>query len=205
MHVRAIGAANAAVGRDLKRGMTIARDIRHGARALAKAPVSTSLAVAVLAVGIGATTAIFSLLDAVLLRPLPHRAPDALALLAEAAPDYAYNRVAPLNFVDWAEQNHTFQSMAGISGASLTFTGADGVPNMLRAQAVTTAFFELLGVHPVAGRTFVEADGKPGEQPIILSEGFWKSRFAGDPGVIGKAILLDRLPYTVVGVMPATF
>jgi len=160
--------------------MTLARDIRYGARALTKAPVFTLLAVAVLAAGIGATTAIFSLVDAILLRPLPYHAPDRLMFLAEAAPDYPFNRVAPLNFVDWSEQNHTFESMAAVAGASVTLSTPFGAPEKLRAQAVTSAFFDVLRVAPVTGRTFLTADAVPDTRVVVLSEAFWKRRTAAN-------------------------
>src|SRR4051812_1875910 len=185
--------------------MTFARDIRYGARALARSPLFTLLAVAVLAVGIGATTAIFSLVDAVLLRPLPYQAPDRLMSLAEAAPDYPFNRVAPLNFVDWSEQNHTFESMAAVSGASVTLSTASGAPEKLRAQAVTATFFDVLGVRPVAGRTFLPADAAAGTRVVVVSEAFWKRRYAGETATVGRVLDLDGNPFTVVGIVPAAF
>ncbi len=202
---RVTRAANAAGTAHVKGAMTLARDVRYGARALAKAPVFTLLAVAVLAAGIGATTAIFSLVDAVLLRPLPYRAPDRLMFLAEAAPDYPFNRVAPLNFVDWSEQNHAFESMAAVAGASVTLSTPSAAPEKLRAQAVTSAFFDVLGVAPVTGRTFLAADAAPGIRVVVVSEAFWKRRYGGEPGLVGRVLTLNGDPFTVVGVVPAAF
>src|SRR4051812_37478766 len=185
--------------------MTVWRDLRHAARLLAAAPGFTLLATLVLALGIGATSTIFSLLDAALLRPLPFRDPAHLVMLSEAAPDYAYNRVAPLNFVDWSEQNRTFSTMAAVSGAFKTLSTRDGIPERIQGQAVTTAFFDVLGVRPVAGRTFLKDDGRANARVVVLSERLWQSRFAADPGIVGRTIPLDGEPYTVIGVVPARF
>jgi putative ABC transport system permease protein len=163
------------------------------------------LATLVLALGIGATSTIFSLLDAALLRPLPFREPADLVMLTEAAPDYAYNRVAPLNFVDWSEQNRTFTSMAAVSGAFKTLSTKDGIPERIPGQAVTTAFFDVLGVRPLAGRTFVRDDGRSDARVVVLSERLWQRRFGGDPRLIGRTIPLDGQPHTVVGIVPASF
>jgi hypothetical protein len=142
--------------------MTVWRDLRFGARLLAQAPGFTALAILVLALGIGATSTVFSLVDATLLRPLPFRAPHELVMLWEAPPGYAYNRVAPLNFADWSEQNRTFTSMTAVAGSGRTLTLPDGTPERVDGQAVTTSFFNVLGVPPVAGRTFVPADAVTG-------------------------------------------
>ena len=184
--------------------MTLWRDIRYGVRLLAQAPGFTALAVLVLAVGIGATSTIFSLIDATLLRPLPYRAPHELVMLWEAPPDYAHNRVAPLNFADWSEQNRTFTSMTAIAGGGRTLTLPDGTPERIDGQAVTTSFFDVLGVPPLAGRTFVAGDATPGSQVALISER-WRSHFGGDAAVIGRAVPMDGEPVTIVGVMPASF
>jgi len=185
--------------------MTVWRDLRHAARLLVAAPGFTLLATLVLALGIGATSTIFSLLDAALLRPLPFRDPAHLVMLSEAAPDYAYNRVAPLNFVDWSEQNRSFTTMAAVSGAFKTLSTRDGIPERIPGQAVTTPFFDVLGVRPVAGRTFVNDDGRANARVVVLSERLWQSRFGADPGLVGRTIPLDGEPYTVIGVVPASF
>jgi hypothetical protein len=143
--------------------MALWRDLRYGMRLLALHPPHLSaLAVLVLALGIGATSTVFSLVDATLLRPLPFRAPHELVMLWEAPPGYAYNRVAPLNFADWSEQNRTFTSMTAVAGGGRTLTLPDGTPERIDGQAVTASFFDVLGVPPFAGRTFVPADAVPG-------------------------------------------
>ena len=179
------------------------QDLRYAARLLRQAPGFTLAAVLVLAIGIGANSAIFSLVDAVLLRPLPFPHPAELARLYEAPPGYAYNRASPLNFLDWSEQNRSFASMAAIANASRALSGADGAAESISGQAVTTSFFDLLNVHPVAGRTFIAADSIPGTRVVILSERLWKSRFGGDPKIIGTNLVMDSRPYTVIGVAPA--
>src|SRR6266496_747786 len=130
-------------------------DVRFAARSLRKAPAFTSLAILVLAIGIGTTSAIFSLIDTTLIRPLPFADPDRLLMLWEHPPGYARNRVSPLNFLDWSEQNHVFASMAAIAGGGRVLTGTTGSAERLAGQSVTTAFFDVLGIKPVAGRTFI--------------------------------------------------
>jgi putative ABC transport system permease protein len=185
--------------------MTIPRDLQHGVRLLRRTPGFTALAVLVVAVGIGATTTIFTLVDAAFLRPLPYRSPHELVMLWEAAPDYAHNRVAPLNFVDWSEQNRTFASMAAVSGGGRTLTRSDGMPERIPGQAVTTSFFDLLGVVPVAGRGFVPADGAPDARVVVISERLWRGHYGGDPALLGRTVTLDGEPFTVVGIVPAGF
>ena len=185
--------------------MTIWRDLRHGARLLARAPQFTALAVGVLALGIGATATIYSLFDAVVLRPLPYRAPQELVMLWEAPPDYAYNRVAPLNFVDWSEQNRTFTAMAAVAGGGRTLTRPGQPPERIPGQAVTARFFDVLGVVPVAGRTFDAADAAPDARSVVISERLWRSHFASDRSMIGRTLELDGEAHTVVGIAPTGF
>lgn len=181
------------------------QDFAYAARSLRKAPGFTAVAVAVLAIGIGATSALFSLLDAALLRPLPFAHPEDLVMLWERAPEYAHNRVAPLNFVDWSEQNHAFRSMAAVAGGSRTMTGTTGGPERVTGQAVTVSFFDLLGVKPIAGRTFISDDAATRARVVVLSERFWRSRFGSDPTLVGRPVMLDGQPFTVIGIVPADF
>src|SRR5438552_16074535 len=124
---------------------TLWDDVRFAARSLRKSASFTSLAVIVLAVGIGATSAIFSLIDSTLLLPLPFADPARLVMLWEHPPGYARNRVSPLNFLDWSEQNHVFESMAAVVSANRVLTGATGAAERVLAQSVTTSFFDILG------------------------------------------------------------
>jgi putative ABC transport system permease protein len=181
------------------------QDIRYAVRALRRAPGFTAVAVSVLAIGIGATGAMFSLVDAVLVRALPFRDPDRLVMLWEHPPNYEHNRVSPLNFLDWSEQQHAFTGMAAVSGGGRTLTGAGGSAERVPGQSVTAAFFDVLGIRAVLGRTFVPGDATLHPNVVVIGERFWRSRFGADRNVIGRSIMLDGELATVIGVVPATF
>jgi putative ABC transport system permease protein len=138
--------------------MSIWRDLRYAARSLRRAPGFTAVAVVVLAVGIGANSAMFSLVDAALLRPLPFTQPDRLVMLWERSPRFPHNRVSPLNFLDWSEQQQAFSSIAAIAGGGRTLTGSGGEAERIPGQAVTWQFFDVLGIRPVIGATFTAGD-----------------------------------------------
>jgi predicted permease len=180
-------------------------DVRYAVRSLRKAPGFATLAVLVLAVGIGATSAIFNLVDGTLIRPLPFADPDRLLMLWEHPPGYARNRVSPLNFLDWSEQNHAFASMTAVASGGRTLTSPSGVAERVPGQAVTSAFFDVLGIRPIAGRTFVPDDAVPQSNVVIVSERFWHSHLGGDAGAVGRVLRLDGQPFTVVGIVPASF
>jgi putative ABC transport system permease protein len=181
------------------------QDVRYAGRSLRKAPGFTVVAAIVLALGIGANSAVFSLADAALLRPLPFDDPDRLTMLWEHSPRYAYNRVSPLNFLDWSEQNRAFSRMAAVSGGGRTLTGLGGAAERIPGQAVTAAFFDVLGVAPLAGRTFAAEDDTPKPTVVIIGEQFWRTHFGADPELVGRTIALDGQPFTVIGVMPERF
>jgi putative ABC transport system permease protein len=183
----------------------LAQDLRFAFRTLRKAPAFTALVIAILALGIGANTAIFSLVDAALFRPLPFPDADRLVMLWERAPTYARNRVAPLNYVDWSEQNHVFASTAAASGGARTLTIGGREPERIPGQSVTAGFFDVLGVRPLTGRAFTAADALLNPTTVVISERLWKRRFAGDARIVGRTIALDGEPFTVVGVVPASF
>ncbi len=184
---------------------TLWADLRYALRLLRKAPGFTLSAVALIALGIGANSAVFSLVDTVLLRPLPYTGPNELVALWEHPPGYARNRVSPLNFLDWSEQNRTFASMAAVSGGSRTWTGSGSEAERLPGQAVTVSLFDLLGIRPVAGRTFTADDARPDTRVVVIGERFWKTRLGGDPAAVGRTLTLDGTPYTVIGVVPKSF
>lgn len=184
---------------------TLGKDLRYAARLLRKSPGFTLTAIVVIAIGVGANGAIFSLVDAVLLRPLPYTQPEQLVRLWERAPGSDRNAVSPLNFLDWSEQNKVFSSMAALSGASRTLTRDGASAERIPGQAVTASFFDLLGVTPVLGRTFVAGDFVPNSPVVMIGEGFWKSHLGGSASAIGSTLLLDGQPKTVVGVIPADF
>jgi putative ABC transport system permease protein len=181
-------------------------DFRLAVRSLRNAAGFTVLAVLVLTVGIGATSIIFSLIDATLLRPLPYRDPAQLVMLWEHPPGGARNRVSPLNFLDWSEQSHVFESMAGVVAISRVLTNPSGAADRIPAHIVTPAFFDVLGVRPIAGRTFVPDDAAPPlPNVVVVSEFFWRSRLDSDPRATGRVVRLDGLPFTVIGIVPTGF
>ena len=161
------------------------RDLSYAARVLRQAPWFTLIAVTVLAIGIGANCAIFTLVDAVLLRPLPFGHPNELVQLWEKPPGHDRNSVSPLNFLDWSEQNQVFASMTGISGSSRTMiTG--GIPDRIHGQEVTRRFFDVLGVPPVMGRTFTAQDARPGTRMMVIGDSMWRTRFGANPKLVGS-------------------
>lgn len=186
------------------------QDLKYGARVLRKSPGFTIVAVVVLALGIGANTAIFSVVNAVLLRPLPFGNPDRLVHVwhvppPESFPGISRFSVSAANYIDWKAQNDVFQDMAIFSGSSMNLTGG-GKPEFVQAATVSADFFKVLGVQPMLGRTFVPGEDVLGQDhEVILTYAFWQSRFGGDRGVVGRQITLNDEPYTVVGVMDRSF
>ena len=179
------------------------QDLRYSGRMLLKHPGFTLVAVLTLSLGIGANTAIFSIVNAVLLRPFPYQTPEQLVTLGEFTPR---GSVSYPNFVDWRAQSTLFESISAVrANESYNFTGA-GEPERLQGRLVSAGFFSLLGTKPVLGRDFVAEDDRAGANPaVVLSYPFWSRRFGNDPGVIGKQIALNNLSYTVVGVTPQNF
>src|SRR5689334_5119663 len=181
---------------------TVSQDIRYGARLLLRAPGFTLLAAGLVALGIGALAAIFTVVDATLLRPLPFTEPDRLAMVWEKPGDYAHNRVSPLNFQDWHDQNNVFSGMAAISGSVATVKTHDG-PEQLTGQAVTSDFFSLLGIHPLLGRGFTHDDDSKQENVALIGEALWRERFGSDPKVLGNTLSVNGKSTTIIGVIPA--
>ena len=186
---------------------TLWQDLRFGLRQLLGKPGFALIAVLSLALGIGANTAIFSLVDAVLLRPLPFHDPDRLVMVWEDATGIGFprNTPAPANYADWKAQNQVFEDMAALNWRSFNLTD-EGEPEKVEAQGVTANFFPLLGVKPELGRIFTEEEDRPdGNKVALVSYGLWQRRFGGDPALVGKEILLDGQKRTVIGVAPAGF
>ena len=178
------------------------KDIRYALRMLAKNPGVCSIAVLTLALGIGANSAIFSVVNAVLLNPLPYQQPDRLVSLWENVPEHGQWRVAPANFLDWKKQNSVFTDVAAFGGSAMTLTG-DGDPEQLSGTAVTDGYFEVVGAHPILGRAFLPEEYQLGkDQVVILGYGLWQRRYGGDPNIINRTVTLDGSSYTVIGVMP---
>ena len=177
------------------------KDARYGARSLLRAPVFSLAAVVTLALGIGANTAIFSVVNAVLLRPLPYRHADRLVVALHGGTD----PVAPANFIDWRDQGRSFQAMAAAEYWSANLTGTEA-PEHLLGLRVTPNLLPMLGVEPLLGRQFAAGeDRKAAEHEVVLSYRLWQRLFNGDANVLGKPVTLNSDAYTVVGVMPAGF
>jgi predicted permease len=183
----------------------LGQDLRFGLRTLIKNPGFTIVAVVALALGIGANSAIFSVVNAILLRPLPYKNPEQLVVIWENATHLGFPKdtPSPANFLDWRKQSTLFEGMAAFAERSFNLTGV-GEPERLDGRRVSANLFDLLGVKPIVGRTFVAQEDQPGSKVVLLNESLWKRRFGSDPGVIGRAVNLNGEPYTVVGVLPHT-
>jgi putative ABC transport system permease protein len=180
------------------------QDLRYGVRLLLKAPGFTIVAVLTLALGIGANSAIFSVVNAVLLRALPYREADRLVTVWEKNQTNEQNTISPANFFDWQAQNHVFAGLAAFTDTP-TILG-DGVPEAVPGQRTTDNLFSVLGVNALLGRTFTPEDSKPGQNNVVvLSYGLWQRRFGGDVNVIGRKVLLNAADYVVIGVLPPDF
>jgi putative ABC transport system permease protein len=185
---------------------TFWQDLRYGARMLLKNHGFTLIAIITLALGIGANAAIFSVVNAVLLRPLPFQEPERLMMIRETKlPQFPEFSISPGNFLDWKRQNTVFERLVAFHGLSFNLIGI-GDPEELRGLRVTDGFFAMLGVQPQLGRDFLlEEDQSGRSNVVILSYGLWQRRFGGDPKIINQSITLSGQSYTVIGVMPATF
>lgn len=186
---------------------TLLYDLRYGLRALAKSPAFALIAIGTLAIGIGANTAIFSVVYAVLLRPLPFADPSQLVSVFEAKPQEGISAtgMSYQYLEELRAQNHVFSELAGVQNHELTLTGR-GDPTVVDSAIVTPELFALLGQKPLFGRTFLTEDGKRGAQPVVLlGENLWRDRFAADRNIVGHSITLDKRSFTIVGVIPADF
>jgi putative ABC transport system permease protein len=190
---------------------TLIQDFRHGGRLLLRSPGFTAIALAALAIGIGANTAVFSVVYTLLIQPLPYRDADRLAVIWEhnLPRDRKNNVVSPGNFLHWREMQRSFEDMAAISGSmalnfSVTVTGA-GEPEEVPVQLVTASFFPVLGVNPALGRPFTADEDKPGSRVVVISDRLWRRKFGGDRNLLQKAITIDGTPRELVGIMPPGF
>jgi putative ABC transport system permease protein len=185
----------------------LAQDVRYGLRMLRKSPGFTAVSVLTLALGIGANTAIFSVVDALLLQPLPYHNANQLVIVWEsnAGLETDRNTVSPPNFLDWRAQNHVFDAMAYFGDGRANLTGG-GTPQEVIVEYTSTNFFDVWGVKPMLGRGFAADNGKAGnDSVVVLSYGLWKNRFAANPAIVGSSIELDGGAYTVLGVAPPDF
>ena len=181
------------------------QDLRYGLRRLAKSPGFTVVAILTLALGIGANTAIFSVVNGVLISPLPFRNADRILSVFQDLPDFPEGSISYPNFLDWQRDNRSFESMAAYRWADGTITGV-GQPENVPARAISAAFFPILGVNPILGRNFNAEDDRRGADPtVLISEGLWRRKFGSDPNVIGQRLLVGGTGRTIVGVTPASF
>jgi predicted permease len=180
-------------------------DIRYAWRMIRRAPGFTAIVVLTLALGIGANTALFSVVDGVLLSPLPYPHPEELVTIHASKPNFPLGAISAPNFFDWQSANQTFEAMAVTRQFTYTLTGL-GDPDQVRAQFVTADFFRILGVSPIIGRSFATGEDRPGAVPLVLvSEGFWRRQLDARPDVVGRPVVLDGRAFSVVGVIGADF
>ncbi len=184
---------------------SLLQDIRYGARMVAKSPGFAAIAILTLALGIGANTALFSVVNAVLLNPLPYHQPDRLVAIYARTKEFSHSSISYPNFLDWVRNQRSFSSIAAFREENYNLTGL-GEPERVRAEMVSANFFSVLGVNSVAGRLLRPEEDQVGAQPVaLLSGGFWKRKFGSSPDALGKTLTLDGVGYTVVGVIAAGF
>src|SRR5687768_1772340 len=183
-----------------------ARDLRYGARALLRTPGFTAVATLTLALGIGANTAIFSVVNAVLLKPLSYHEPDRLVFVWERNTAIGKDRdfVAAPNYLDWKAQNAVFEALGAYRTGGFAMTGA-GEPESVTAVFLSSSMFRVLGVEPLVGRVYTEDEEKKKDRVVVLRHEFWQRRFGGDRSIVGKSIILADTPCIVIGVMPPEF
>jgi predicted permease len=184
---------------------SLPQDLRYGARVLVKSPGFSLIAILTLALGIGANTAIFSVVNGVLLNPLPFHDPNQLVSLFQEIPNFKNGSISYPNFTDWRRMNTTFAGMAAYRSAGFNLSG-NGEPERLHGEMISAGFFEILGVNPIMGRTFAADEDRLGANPtVMITEGLWKRKFGSRTDIIGQRMVLDDVGRTVVGVVPSSF
>jgi predicted permease len=184
---------------------TLFEDVRYGIRMLRNNPGFTAIALLTLTLGIGANTAVFSIVNGVLLNPLPFPDSDKLLVLFESKPNFKEGSISYPNFLDWQRENHAFTSIAAYRPDSFSLTGA-GAAEQVQGKMVSADFFSLLGVNPLIGRTFTAQEDQLGAGRVVLVSGsFWKRKLGSSPDILGRRIVGDGEGYTVIGVIPASF
>jgi len=186
--------------------MDLLADLRYALRLLRKTPVFTIAAIGTLALGIGANTTIFSLVQTILLRPLPYQDPDQVVMVWEdnTPAGFPRNTPAPGNFNDWRANSRSFTDMAATRFAFASLT-MDGPPDLVLGRGVSPNFFDVLGVRPTMGRSFTPADDRIGVNVVIISHALWQRRYGGDPAIVGRTILMSDVKYEIVGIAPRSF
>ncbi len=180
----------------------LGKDLRFALRMIRTSPGFTVIAVLTLALGIGANTAIFSFVDAVLLQPLPYPHPEQIVMVWEKPPGGERNGISTLNFLNWERENTVFSALAAETGGSMTLTRGDR-PVQVQGARESASFFDIWGIKPMLGRTFAPDEDQVGKnQVVVLSHRFWETRFGADKSIIGRTLSLNNKPYTVIGVMP---
>src|SRR5215510_296714 len=190
-------------GRGVRLLEEVWQDLRYGARTLRKNPGFTAVAVVALALGIGANSAIFSVISALLLRPLPFKDPEKLVQVWETDVKRGDNKMTASypNFADWRDQNHVFEQIAAYSGGGFILTGTAD-PERIQGAIVSPSFFPMLGVKPMVGRVFLPEEDHPNKVfSAVISERLWRRRFNSDPHIIGKTVVVEDENYTVIGVV----
>src|SRR6266581_965258 len=184
---------------------TLIQDLRYAARKLLRTPGFTAVAVTTLALAIGATTSVFSIVNGVLLKPLPFREPDRLVRVASVGREGRPSAMSPLDFIDYRDQSHSFVGMVAINNGTINLTATGEQPRRLTSAQVGARFFEVLGVTPQLGRPFTATEDAAGApRVVILSDKLWRGQFNADPRVVGRPISLDGKLYMVIGVAPPT-
>src|SRR5712664_675502 len=183
------------------------QNFRYALRSLAKQPLFTAIVILTFALGIGANTAVFSVLNAVLLRPLPFQEPQNLVALGEfdnsekTDPGTEINSISYLDYVDWRDQNQAFDGVAIYTNQTVSTLTDGNEATHVQGESVSANLFSLLGVQPVLGRTFLPKEDEPGNHVVILSHELWQRRYGADRGIIGKTVTLDGQQFQVIGVM----
>jgi predicted permease len=184
---------------------SLPQDLRYGSRVLVKSPGFSLIAILTLALGIGANTAIFSVVNGVLLNPLPFHDPHQLVSMFQEMPNFKNGSISYLNFTDWRRMNTTFAAMAAYRSTGFNLSG-NGEPERLHGEMISAGFFEILGVNPVMGRTFTTDEDRLGANPtVVITEGLWQRKFGGRKDIIGQRMVLDDVGRTIVGVVPSSF
>jgi predicted permease len=184
---------------------SLPQDLRYGFRVLAKSPAFSLIAILTLALGIGANTAIFSVVNGVLLNPLPFHDPNQLVSMFQEIPNFKNGSISYPNFLDWRRMNTTFAGMAAYRSTGFNLSG-NGEPERLHGEMISKGFFEILGVNPIMGRTFTADEDRIGANPtVMITEGLWQRKFGGRKDIIGQRMVLDDVGRTIVGVIPSSF
>ena len=184
---------------------SLSQDLRYGVRILLRSPGFYLIAILTLALGIGANTAIFSVVNGVLLNPLPFHHSDQLVSMFQEIPNFKNGSISYPNFIDWRRMNTTFADMAAYRSVGFNLS-RNGVPERLHGEMISAGFFEILGVNPLMGRTFAADEDRLGANPtVMITEGLWKRKFGSRSDIVGQRVVLDDVGRTIIGVVPSSY